>query len=84
MNMQIELHIGELAIVGAPSVDAERLCAAFSAELTRLFVEQGIPSSLVEAWQADAVQLAPIQAPTGATTEMIGSQLAQNLYGSLL
>lgn len=81
--MQIELHIGELAIVGLSAVDADRFSAAFSKELTRLFIEQGIPRSLVEPWQADAVQLAPLQVPPGATTEMIGSQLAQNLYGSL-
>lgn len=80
--MQIDLHIGELVLVGIPTVDAERFSAAFSAELTRLFLEQGIPRSLAEPWQADAVQLAPLQVLPGATTEMIGSQLAQNLYGS--
>lgn len=81
--MQIDLHIGELAIVGAPAVDVERFSAAFSVELTRLFLEQGIPNSLIEPRQADAVQLTPLQVHPGATTEMIASQLAQNLYGSL-
>ena len=81
--MQIELHIDELAVVRSPAVDAERLRAAFSAELTRLFLEQGIPRSLAEPWQVDSVSLAPLQMRPGATTEMIGSQLAQNLYGSL-
>lgn len=81
--MQIDLHIGALALSGLPAVDGERLGAALSAELARLFVERGIPRALAEPWQADAVQLAPLQLPPGATTEFIGNQLAQNLYDSL-
>jgi len=81
--MQIELHIGTLAFSGLPAVDAERLGVAFQAELTRLLTEQGVPRTLGESWQADAVQPAPLQLPRGATTELIGIQLAQNLYDSL-
>lgn len=79
----IELHIEELILHGFPHGDRYRVAEAIERELTRLFVEQGIPATLshggeVAFLNGDSFNVAP-----GSKVEAIGTQVAQSVYGGI-
>lgn len=76
----IELHIEELVLEGFPPGDRRHIAAAVQAELTRLFMEQGLPPALsagtaVPSLDAGAFHMAPDTKPAA-----VGQQIAGNVY----
>lgn len=79
----IELNIQELVLHGFVPGDHLNISDAVRSELSRLFVEKGVPARLVRSAEVshldgDAVRVAP-----GYTGEAIGTRIAQAVYGGL-
>lgn len=79
----LELHIDELVLDGFPARDRYRISEAIESELTRLFAERGLPTSLsrkreVAGMNAGAIQIGADRRPTA-----IGIRLARSIYRGL-
>ncbi len=79
----IELHIEELVLHGFSPNDRHAIGEAVQRELTRLFAEQGVHSSLRRAFEADRVDGGVFHVKPGARAEGIGRQLGQTVYSGL-
>lgn len=79
----VELHIEELVLHGFAPGERHNISDAVERELERLFSEQGAPSQL--SLSAEIVDLdgGSFEAAQGSRPEVIGSQVAQALYGRL-
>ena len=79
----VELHIEELVLHGFAPSERHNISDAVGRELERLFSEQGAPSQL--SLSAEIVDLdgGSFEAAQGSRPEVIGSQVAQALYGRL-
>lgn len=78
--MKVQLHIEELILQGFEAVDRRYISAAVETELTRLFLEQGVPSTLavggaIARLQGDSFTITPDAKPG-----QIGAQVAQAIY----
>jgi len=79
----IELRIEELILHGFDSGDRHRIGAAVEAELARLFAEQGVPPSLARGGEMAHLDGGSFEVAPSSRAEVIGSQVAQALYGEL-
>ncbi len=79
----LNLHIDHLILHGFSALDRDRIGSAVQAELTRLFVEQGIPRSLLRGAainQLDGVDFAMV---AGTPPRIIGTRIARAIYRGL-
>lgn len=79
----IELHIEELVLHGFAPGDRSRIGEAVQQELTRLFVEQGVPRSLSQGGEIGRLDAGAFEMTTGTKAEVVGAQIAQAIYGGL-
>jgi hypothetical protein len=77
----LELHIEELILQGFPGCDRDRMGAAITQELTRLFTEHGIPRSFQNTNQPLRLPGGSFQVTTGIRVEIAGAEIAQKIYG---
>lgn len=82
-EMNIELQIKELVLHGFAQKDQGRIQRAIEQELTRLFTEQGVPTSLSCSHEIQQLQGGPFNVRAGMGFEAIGSQVAQAIYGGM-
>jgi len=80
----LELYLEELVLHGFAPGDRYRISAAVQCELTRLFSEQGVPSSL-----AQGEEVAPLNGGVffkvvlSSEAGVVGTQVAQSVYQGL-
>ena len=79
----IELHIEELILHGFAPGDRYRIGDAVERELTRLFVEQGVPLSLTQGREVAHLDGGAFKVTSGSKPEVIGAHVAQAVYGGL-
>lgn len=80
-DSDIELHIEELILHGFAPGDGRRIKAVVETELTRLFAEQGVPSSLRQAGDVTRLDCGSFEVAPDASAVTIGTQVAKSLYG---
>jgi hypothetical protein len=78
----LSLHIEELVLHGFAPIDGDRIGEAAQRELARLFVRQGMPRSLAGRLAVDLLDGGALKIAASAP-ELIGTQLAQAIYGAL-
>jgi hypothetical protein len=81
--ISIELHVEELALHGFEPGDRYGISEAVQRELSRLFTEQGSPSSLARGSQLARVEGPAFDAKPGSAAESIGYEVARAVYGGL-
>ncbi len=90
-RLNLDLHIEELILQGFPGCDRDRMGSVITQELTRLFIEQGIPRSFQQSHQqpGNPQQSNPslrlpdgsFEVTTGSRIEVAGAEIAQKIYG---
>ena len=83
MSQKIKVHIKELVLHGFERIDRRRVGVAVESELSRLFTEQGVPSSLTHGSECPSIDGGKFKAAHNSGTESIGSHIAQAVYGGL-
>lgn len=80
MKPEVELHIDELILHGFYVHDRSAIAEAVQSEMTRLFTEQGIPSSLTQQRTIPSLRAGSFnfQQQTGA--ENLGNNIANSVY----
>lgn len=81
--MDVELHLEELVLHGFSPGDRYRIGEAVERELTRLFIEQGVPPSLAQGGEVGRLDGGMFKVAPGSKAEAIGAQIAQAVYGEL-
>jgi hypothetical protein len=81
--VNVELNIEELVLHGFPPGNHHRIGDAAERELSRLFAEKGVPSSLgrdvhTPRLDAGAFEMGPDLGPAA-----VGEQIARSLYGGI-
>ena len=79
----VDLHIEELVLHGFEPADHNRIGEAVQRELSRLFVEEGVPPSLARESGIDRVDGGAFEAQPGSGAEDIGALVARAVYGGL-
>jgi len=79
----VELHIEELVLHGFAPGDRYRIAEAVQAELTRLFTEQGVPSSLAASDEITRLDAGAFPVAENSKAAVVGAQVAQVVYGGL-
>ncbi len=79
----IELHIEELVLHGFKPQDRAAIGEAVQRELTRLFTEGGLHSSLHREHQVSRLDSGTFQVKQGSNAAAIGTQIAQKVYGGM-
>jgi len=83
VSPNIELHIEELVLHGFAPGDRHEIGAAVERELARLFAEQGVPASLANGGVIGCLNGGSFSVTRGSKPEVIGSQVAQSVYGGM-
>jgi len=79
---EIHLHIDELTLHGFAPGDRYRIAEALSAELARIFTEQGLPPACAQSAAMQRIDAGSIQLARPAAGA-IGTQAAQAIYGGV-
>ena len=79
----IDIHIDALVLHGFAPADRWRIGQAIEHELTRLFTEQGLPSTLPMAGELARIDGGAFHVTAGTTVESLGAQVARAVYGGL-
>jgi hypothetical protein len=79
----IEPNIDELVLHGFSPRDRYRIGEVVEQELSRLFAEQDLPSSLADGGKIDHLDGGAFEAAQGSRPETIGLQVAQAVYRGL-
>lgn len=79
----VELRIEELVLHGFEPADHHRIGEVVESELTRLFVEEGVPTSLTREAGIDLVDGGAFEAQPDSGAEAIGALVARAVYGGL-
>jgi hypothetical protein len=79
----VELHIEELVLHGFAPGERHNISDAVERELARLFSEQETPSQLSLSAEIPQLDGGAFEVAHGSKPEVIGSQVAQALYGRL-
>ena len=79
----IELHIEELVLHGFQPQDRAAIGEAVQRELTRLFTEGGLHSSLHREHQVSRLDGGTFHVKHGANAAAIGTQIAYQFYGGM-
>ncbi|HKG23555.1 MAG TPA: hypothetical protein VKC34_16765 [Blastocatellia bacterium] len=80
---RLELEIEELVLHGFASSDRHRVAGAMQEELSRLFVEQGVPPALSRAGSIERLDAGAFEVKPRATPEAAGAEIARAIYGGL-
>lgn len=80
MNPKLELHIGELSLVGFSHKDQKSLGSAMEIELTRLLKEGGLPSSFLANSTTTQLNFGTIDLAVTSGSRMLGRQIARTVY----
>ena len=83
MPYNIELHIEELVLHGFAPKDRHAIGEAVQRELSRLFAEQGVHSSLGKGYQVARLDGGAFHVKQRSKADAIGVQVAQSVYGGL-
>lgn len=83
VSPNIELHIEELVLRGFAPGDRYEIGAVVERELARLFAEQGVPVSLAKGGEIVHLNGGSFSVTRGSKPEVIGSQVAQSVYGGM-
>lgn len=83
MKRSIKLHIDELVLHGFERMDRCRLAEVVGSELSRLFMEQGVPSSLGLGGECPMIDGGEWNVAANSGAEMSGAQIAKAVYGGL-
>ena len=81
--MNLDLHIKELILHNFPSHQRHLIGAAIEQGLTRLFTEQGVPPTLAQGGEIGQIDGGAFNVAPNATPDIIGSQVAQAIYGGM-
>jgi hypothetical protein len=79
----LEVHIEALVLYGFAPGDRYRIGEAVERELTRLFGEQGVPSSLVRNLEVSGLDGNTFEVVPGSKAAVIGTQIARMVYQGL-
>jgi hypothetical protein len=80
---RLELEIEELVLHGFASGDRHRIAGAIREELSRLFVERGVPPALSRAGSIEQLDGGAFEASPRTTPEAAGARIARAIYGGL-
>lgn len=83
LHPSVELHVEELVLEGFPAMDRAQLGAVVQQELTRLFAERGVPAGLAQGGEFARLDSGGFHVAPGSNVQVIGSQIAQAVYGGL-
>lgn len=83
MSYTLDLEIDDLVVHGIEGVDADALGAALREELGRLFLERGVPPSLMAGRSTARVGGKDFTVAPGAGAGEIAGQIAQAVYSGL-
>jgi hypothetical protein len=83
--MNIQVHIERLILDGLNIMPGQRhlLQAAVETELTRLFAEDGVPSTLALGGAWPVLSTGGIQLTASSEPAQLGQQIAQAVYGGV-
>ena len=84
MKPNIEIHIDELVLHGFAPNDYAGISDAVEFELTRLFSEHGIPSSLSSNKKYSRIDAGEFTMPTGSKANSIGNSVAGSVYKGVI
>lgn len=79
----LEMHIENLVLYGLQPGQRHELTEAIQKALLQLFIQRGIPPSLVENPGAYLLESARVQIYPDAKAEDIGAQVARSIYAGL-
>ena len=79
----VELHIEELLLEGFPPSARHHIGDAVMRELTKLLVEEGVPSSLTSLGEGARIDAGQFRSEGGADSDAVGAQIARSVYGGL-
>ena len=80
MKQNIEININELRLHGFSHIDRYRIGEAMQLELTRLFTERDIPSSMVQGSEIGQLDGGTFNISPNSKAEVIGAQVANSIY----
>ena len=83
VTANLNLHIEELGLHGFAPGDRSRIGEAVQRELTRLFAEQGMPTSLAQGEEIGRLDGGRFVMTVGMQAEEIGVQIAKSIYGGI-
>ncbi len=78
-----EVHIEELVLHGFAPGDRHSIGEAVEHELTRLFAEQDVPSSLAHGGEIARLDSETFEVAPNSNAEAIGAQIARAIYSGL-
>ncbi len=81
--MNVQLQIEEIILHGFTMIDRHRISVAVEQELTRLFVEQGVPPTLANGGALAKLDGGAFSVAANAKPQQIGAQVAQAIYKGL-
>lgn len=84
MKPNIDLQIDELILRDLPYRNRQRIAAALKCELTRLITEQGLPPTLAQGGNIPQIDIRNLSIPTHAKPNVIGVEIARQVYGNLM
>jgi hypothetical protein len=79
----LDLQIEELILRNIPYAQRHHIATAIEQELTRLFSEQGVPSSIANGGIISRINIDNVLAPANAKVSVIGNTIAQTIYRNL-
>lgn len=79
----IDLHIEELILRNLPYAQRQHIAAAVSRELQKLLTERGLPPSLAQGGYIPHINIDPIQVALDMQADVIGTQIAERVYGAI-
>ena len=77
----LRLNVEELELRGFAAADRHAIGDALQHELTRLFVEQGVPAPLSNPAEVKHIDAGSFAIPPGTRANRIGVQVARAVYG---
>ena len=80
MKENIEINIEELKLQGFSHIDRYRIGEALQSELTRLFTEHEIPTSLTRRSEIAKLDGGKFNISLNSRAEVIGTQIANSIY----
>jgi hypothetical protein len=83
MPANLNLHIEELVLHGFAAGDRYLIREAVQQELSRLFVEQGVPPALAQGGAIERLDGGSFEMAAGMKAGAIGTQIAQSIYQGL-
>jgi hypothetical protein len=82
MRPNIELEIDELVLHGFGAIDREAIGLVVQQELSRLLADGGVPGGLGQGGEVSRLG-STFNVAVGAGAEVVGTQIAQSIYGGL-